>query len=372
MLIDAGHLANTNGGFIGKGLSMNAGAIRFTMGEFKPVNTNGMSLRENILPVPFPGPSTTLYTLLGTLIEAGKDVASIKDVLAGEQPQANVPATTVLALIEQGQKVFTAIYKRVHRALKSELRKLYRLNRIYLPDQKDFKVDEMWMQVSRDDYEKGAGVEPVSDPQMVSDMQQLGRAQYLMQFVNNPLIKQDELVKRLLKAAQIDKTSALMQDNPQPPPQIIQKGLELEIDGRRVAVEEHNAESMAMLRRAQSLQSLGIAIQALANADKAVEQQLRAAEIIFSAQQAAQGATADGTTGTAAGGDDGSGGGAPAGGGAGGPTPDAVGAANAALHGMAAPPSLASPNGLPHGLPAGAPAGAATAVGNRLNQLGPG
>ena len=54
----------------------------------------------------------------------------MKDVLTGDQQRHNVPATTTLAPIEQGLKTFTAIYKRVHLALKQELQKLYRLNRV--------------------------------------------------------------------------------------------------------------------------------------------------------------------------------------------------------------------------------------------------
>lgn len=263
MLIDAGHLANTNGGFIAKNLSMQAGTVRWTMGEFKPVNAGGMALRDSILPLPFQGPSQTLFALLGTLIEAGKDVASIKDVLAGEQPQANVPATTVLALIEQGQKVFTAIFKRIHRSLKRELKKLYRLNRIHLADTVDFQVNEQWLSVTRQDYVDGAGVAPISDPTMVSDMQQLGRAQYLMQFKGDPLVRQDELDRRLLKAASIDDIPKLMNPNPQAPPGVVAKGMELDI--------KKSAQKAAeFLQRAQALAALTQGALNLAKADQAV------------------------------------------------------------------------------------------------------
>ncbi len=263
LLIDAGHLDNIQGGFIAKNLSMHAGAVRWTMGEFKPVNAGGMPLRDSILPLPTKGPSNTLFTLLGTLIEAGKDVASIKDVLAGEQPQANVPATTVLALIEQGQKVFTAIFKRIHRALKLELKKLYRLNRIHLQDVVDFQVNESWLRVTRDDYVAGAGVAPVSDPTMVSDMQQLGRAQYLMQFRGDPLIRQDVLTQRLLKAASIDDIPKLMNPNPQAPPAVVAKGIELD-------TKKQAAKATAFLQRAQALQAITQGALNLAKADQAV------------------------------------------------------------------------------------------------------
>lgn len=358
MLIDAGHLANTNGGFIAKNLSMQAGTLRWTMGEFKPVNAGGMPLRDSILPLPFSGPSQVLFALLGTLIEAGKDVASIKDVLAGEQPQANVPATTVLALIEQGQKVFTAIYKRIHRALKSELEKLYRLNCTFMPQSQDFRQMEQWLTVTRDDYVAGAGVEPVSDPNMVSDAQQLGRAQFLMQgaFVGNPLIQQPELLKRLLKAASIDEPDKLMNSNPQTPPQIAIKGMELEIEGR-------NAEANEMLKKAQALLALAQAALALTQSDVAagdqhlqtVGAQLEAFQSQFDnwmalAEQQQQGAQ----------------GGAGGNGGPGGPAAGGQGPVPAGVPSVATPPDLQGHPALPGG-PAPQPgAGPSQAVLNRV------
>ncbi len=127
LMVDSGHLQVVGGGFIGRGISMSSGAVRFMPGEYKQVNATGAILKDSVMPLPFPGPSQVLFNLLGLLIESGKEVASIKDVLTGEQP-ANTPATTTLALIEQGLRAFTAIYKRVHRSLKEELRKLFRLN----------------------------------------------------------------------------------------------------------------------------------------------------------------------------------------------------------------------------------------------------
>ena len=266
MLIDAGHLANTNGGFVAKNLSIQAGTLRWTMGEFKPVNAGAMPLRDSILPLPFAGPSQVLFALLGTLIDAGKDVSSLKDVLAGEQPQANVPATTVLALIEQGQKMYTGIFKRIYRALKEELDKIKRLNLTYMPETQDFQIAEKWFQISRQDYVAGAGVAPIADPTMATEAQMLARAQYLMQFRGDPLVKQDELTTRLLKAASIDDIDKLMNSNPPTPPQIAIKGLELEIKGRQ-------ADAKEMLARAQALNQFAQAALAVANADKAVGDQ---------------------------------------------------------------------------------------------------
>jgi chaperonin GroES len=264
-LIDAGTLQNTGGGFIGKGLSMNAGAIRFQLGEYKTVNVTGGTLRDNIVPMDFKGPSPILFELLGFLVGAGKEIAAIKDVLSGEQQNANVPATTTLALIEQGLKVFTAIYKRVHRSLKAEYAKLYRLNRVYGDEQSQYKVGDTWKTVLKQDYIQGSGVEPVSDPTMVSDMQKMGRAQFLLTFANDPYCDGKEIRMRAFKAADIEQPEKIVRD-PSPNPEVAAKGMELEIKGREAAAKEH-------LVSAQALGALASAINQLAQADKAVGDQ---------------------------------------------------------------------------------------------------
>jgi len=289
-LIDAGTLQNTGGGFIGKGLSMNSGSIKFQMGEFKVVNVSGNDLRANLLPMPWAGPSPVLFNLLGLLVEAGKEIASIKDILTGDTgaKNANTPATTTLALIEQGLKVYTSIYKRVHRALKSELDKLYRLNRIYGDETSEFKVGDTWKQVTKQDYVNGSGVEPISDPTMVSDMQRLGRAQFLMQFANDPFFKGAEVRKIILEAAQMENiVDRVLNEQPPPNPAIAMKGMELEI-------KDADSKATINLRKAQEVQAYATAINQLAAADAAVgdqhlawlDQQLRIWEAQFDAANA--------------------------------------------------------------------------------------
>lgn len=265
-LIDAGTLQNAGGGFIGKGLSMNAGAIRFVMGEYKVVNTTGASIRDNIVPLDFKGPSPVLFNLLGLLIDAGKDIAAVKDVLTGDVKAQTMAPTTTLALIEQGLKVFTAIYKRVHRSLKSELNKLYRLNRIYGDAKSEYKVGDTWKSITKDDYELGSGVEPVSDPTMVSDMQRLGRAQFLMQFANDPYANGYEIRRRMLDAASIENVDAVLNKQAQPNPAVMAKMEELQQKGAQVQSESSERRAREMLIYAQ-------AINQLAQADKAVGDQ---------------------------------------------------------------------------------------------------
>jgi chaperonin GroES len=128
-LLDAGHAASLGGGFIGSDFRIKGGQQRFRPGEWKLANSSGSVIRDSIVPLTFPGADKTLFELLGLLIEAGKEVASVKDVLQGDTGGAQQTATTTLALIEQGMAAFTAAYKRIFRSLKQEYALIARINR---------------------------------------------------------------------------------------------------------------------------------------------------------------------------------------------------------------------------------------------------
>jgi chaperonin GroES len=236
-LLDAGTLANTGGGFLGNGLKMKGGPARFVPGEFKPVDTSGGKISDNIYHMQFPGPNAVLFNLLGMLIEAGKDISSVKDILTGDQ-QVNQTATTTLALIEQGQKVFSAIYKRVHRSLKQEFKKLYRLNKLYLQPEDYYRFQDKVEPIYLEDYQgDDTDVAPVSDPTLVSDAQELTRAEALMKFVGDPLFDQMELRRKYLKALkEQDIDILLVKEPPQSPedPQLLK--IKADIEAQKVTI----------------------------------------------------------------------------------------------------------------------------------------
>jgi chaperonin GroES len=218
-LLDAGHLSNLGGGFIGRGARLRGGQIRFKPGEWKPVDVTGGKLRENLVPLPIKEPSNVLFMLLGMLVEAGKDISSVKDVMTGEAQGRNQSPTTTLALIEQGMSVFSAIYKRIFRSLKSEYAKLYRLNARYLDPETYFTVLDEPEAIGPEDYAQGDfDIVPVADPKVVTNMQRLGRAEFLMQFRDDPLVNQVELRQRVFDAASIeDIDELLLEEEPQDP-----------------------------------------------------------------------------------------------------------------------------------------------------------
>lgn len=235
-LMDAGHLANTQGGFIGAGISMKSGSKGFAPGEWKRVdNTSGGMLRDNIVPLPVAQPSDVLFQLLGMLIDVSKDITATKDILTGETGQANAPVGTTLAMIEQGLKVFSAIYKRIHRSLKQELACLFRLNRLYLEPEVYFTFQDEEGQVGLDDYEVAdVGVIPVSDPTVVTDMQRIGRAQYLGSFMGKGLDDM-AIIKRMLEAGGVQDIQELMPKGPPAPsPEMIEAQAKAENEKRKL------------------------------------------------------------------------------------------------------------------------------------------
>ena len=212
MMLDAGHLQNVGGGFIGSGLRMKGGPVRRRIGEYVPVPSTGKSIRENMIDINHPGPSPVLFQLLGLMIDAGKEIASIKDILTGEQKASNTPASTTLALIEQGLKVFTAIYKRIHRSFKHELWLLFKLNQRYLKPKQYFTLVDSQdpVEILSQDYQlDDLDITPVSDPTMVTDMQRMARAEALLPMAEDPDFNGKEIKRRYLEAMGIEDIDGL-------------------------------------------------------------------------------------------------------------------------------------------------------------------
>jgi len=234
-LIDAGTLANMQGGFVAGGTKIRGGNMRFTPGEWKRVEgTTSGPLRDNIMPLQLPGPSPVLFQLLGMLIDAVQGITSVSDILSGNQESQTAP-TTALALIEQGQKVFTAIYQRIHRALGHEIKIMRRLNRDYLDVTEYFNLNDSPMEVAREDYQdKDLDVQPVSDPRAINDRVKMAKAQILMSHNGDPLVNQVEIRKREFEAAGIDNIEPLLQVEgpPPPPPDVMAKAMVAEADAR--------------------------------------------------------------------------------------------------------------------------------------------
>jgi chaperonin GroES len=188
-MLDAGHLQNAGGGFIGTGIRLKKGGqIKVSPGRFEQIETTG-KIGDQVHMHQFQGPSPVLFQLLGMMIEAAKEITAVKDILTGETNGQTQTATTTLAMIEQGLKVFTAIYKRIYRSLKDEFKLLFELNARHIDEKAYYIFNDEQEVVEKSDYDLASlDVCPQADPKMVTDMQRAARSQVYIQIANDPAL----------------------------------------------------------------------------------------------------------------------------------------------------------------------------------------
>lgn len=231
-LTDAGHLHNLQSGFIGKGLRLRMGEQRFQPGEWKAVNATADDIKKQIFPLPTKEPSSVLFQLMGALVTSAKELASVAEIFVGKMPGQNTPATTTMATIEQGMKVFTAVYKRIYRSLAKEYKKLYRLNEVYLNPQT--YVEILDTNVNPDDFKTtGYDVCPGADPSAISQTERLLKAQGLVEMLPLGVLDPVKVAMRVLEAQEQPNIQDLLHPSVaqtgQPPQQPDPRAQELEM-----------------------------------------------------------------------------------------------------------------------------------------------
>ena len=232
-LLDAGTLSNMQAGFVAKGIRIKGGTKNFLPGEWKTANSVGDDLRKGLVPLPVREPSQVLFSLLGMMIESGEKLSSVTEVMTGEIPGQNTKATVAMAAIEQGMKVFSSIYKRIHRSLSKEYKKLYTLNSIFLPTESYFNVldvgQEGAQEIGLQDYsQEDVDVIPTSDPNVATEEQRLAKVESIGQLLQmGQPINSQEFVKRYLEATEQPNIEALM-EVPEQGPTLEEQQLEFE------------------------------------------------------------------------------------------------------------------------------------------------
>jgi len=256
-LVDAGSLSNLQSGFIGKGLRMKMGEARFQPGEWKAVNATGDDIKKQIFPLPVREPSNVLFQLLELLLKSGKELASVAEIMTGKMPGQNTPATTTMASIDQGMKVFTAVYKRVYRSLAKEFRKMYKLNKTYLnPEEYIAILDD---NIQQSDYEGAEDdIIPGADPTAISPQEKQGKAQALMQILQLGTIDPMFATQMYLDAHEIPNAEkAIKQPSPPPPdPKVELMKTKAQLETQKAQRDMQMKEREAQLREAGMQQDL--------------------------------------------------------------------------------------------------------------------
>ena len=179
-LIDAGTLSNLPAGFKARGLRIRDDAEPIQPGEFRDIDAPGGAIRDSLMPLPFKGPDSTLFQLLGFVVEAGQRFATITDLKVGDGNHQAAVGTTV-AKLEQGSRVMSAVHKRLHYAMKLEFKLLARIMSESLPPIYPYSVEGGDQAVMQQDFDDRVDVVPVSNPNIFSQAQRISLAQTQMQ-----------------------------------------------------------------------------------------------------------------------------------------------------------------------------------------------
>ena len=258
-LTDAGSMSNLQAGFLGKGLRVRSDQLRFRPGEWKEVNATGQDLKQQIFPLPVREPSDVLFKLLGMLVESGTKLASVAEIFVGKMPGQNTPATTTMETVNQGMKLFTAIYKRNYRALEKELKKIYRLNQIYRTDEQIQRMLDAPQPIPAkqlydiDNYD----ICPSADPASGSQQERVQKAARLVQLLALGL-NGEEVKRRILEAEEYPAIEKLLQvPPPQPDPEILLKNKDIDnrfkIESAKVTLLALESEAKQILAKAQAM-----------------------------------------------------------------------------------------------------------------------
>jgi len=218
-LIDAGTLSNLPAGFKARGLRIRDDDDPLQPGEFRDVDAPGGAIRDSLMPLPFKGPDSTLFQLLGFVVEAGQRFATITDLKVGDGNQGAAVGTTV-AMLEQGSRVMSAVHKRLHYAMKMEFKILARVMAESLPPIYPYSVAGADQAVKAADFDDRVDIIPISDPNIFSQSQRITLAQTQLQVAMQApeMHNMPELYRRVYDALGVKDVDKILESEITPEP----------------------------------------------------------------------------------------------------------------------------------------------------------
>lgn len=263
-LLDSAAFSNLQGGYKTRDTRIKGGDTPLAPGEWREVDSTFEDLNKSFFKIPYKEPSEVLFKLLGYLDERGSSFAG-SDVMTGDA-NPNAPVGTVLALIEQGGKSFSAILRRLHAAHRDEFRILANLNSEYLPeDGYPYFTKSGDKQIMATDFDDRVDVVPVSDPNIISNSQRIVQAQAVLDLAEKHPDQVDikAAIKQMLTAIRIPNADEMMKVDgalSQMQQQLAQ--VELQIKQAQLASEQAKKEKIDAEKTESVLRGMFSAIQA--------------------------------------------------------------------------------------------------------------
>ena len=226
-LIDAGTLSNLPAGFKTRGLRIADNDSPLQPGEFRDVDAPSGAIREGLMPLPYKEPSTTLFNLLGFVVQAGQRFAQVADMQVGDANQG-APVRTTIALLERGSRIMSSIHKRMYYSMQKEFKLLANVIQTCLPNEYPYAVVGGERSIKQSDFDDRVDIIPVADPNIFSMAQRIQLAQTQLQLATSApqLHNVKEAYVRMYEALgvkDIDKIMKLEKPEPMSPTQENQK-----------------------------------------------------------------------------------------------------------------------------------------------------
>jgi hypothetical protein len=217
-LIDAGTLKNLPAGFKSRGIRVRDDDQPIQPGEFRDVDAPGGNIRDQFFNLPFTEPSTTLFNLLGFVVQAGQKFAAITDSNIGNDTQNRAVGTTI-ALMERGSRVMSGVHKRCYYAMRLEFKILARICGEFLPPEYPYDVYGGPRQIKSTDFDQRVDILPVADPNIMSMAQRVTLAQTQLQIAqSNPQLHNiHEAYRRVYEALGTKQIETLLKPAPKQP-----------------------------------------------------------------------------------------------------------------------------------------------------------
>jgi hypothetical protein len=164
-----------------------------------------------------------MFQLLGLIIDYTNKISGATDMLTGVNPGQNTPAETARSMVEQGQKIYSAIFKRIWRSMKCEFKKLYQLNAVHMQDKVTFGGIPEY--IGREDFlGDPSAIIPAADPTISSEGARFTRATMIAQRAQvNPGYDKDLVEQEFLKAVGVDNIEQVypgLKSRPPMPPDV--------------------------------------------------------------------------------------------------------------------------------------------------------
>ena len=217
-LIDAGTLKNLPAGFKSRGIRVRDDDQPLQPGEFRDVDAPGGNIRDQFFNLPFTEPSTTLFQLLGFVVQAGQKFAATTDTNIGNDTQNRAVGTTI-AMMERGSRVMSGVHKRCYYAMRLEFRILARICAEFLPPEYPYDVYGGPREIKASDFDNRIDILPVADPNIMSMSQRVTLAQTQLQVAtSNPAIHNiHEAYRRVYEALGTKQIETLLKPAPKQP-----------------------------------------------------------------------------------------------------------------------------------------------------------